>query len=356
MISFALLLAAMAAFLASTIQTRLWVRGLFWIGGASALAGATYFVLGGGDHRGFFQLLEDALRNTGRLQQSVIWQSVKANHRNVSEHMLPLADVLLVIGTLAGLVALLAFTKGERLEKLVRPVLIGLMGAVFGGVLTLGVQALGLGGLAKNRSYAVYITKEKINDAILDGDTFRFGEISLRLYGVDAPEIDQICIDQELRPTKCGEIAKGLLADLMQDTLYLCEVEVNGNDRPQDALGRPLVTCHDPNTRPHQPQAHLARRIRDLGWAENYQQRRRDVRFITTLSPEHVLPIADGTCTVSPRVWRRNESARACLLKDQCDRPGWKQELIDVCDTVREETPRPPSPWEEKPINSDNPR
>lgn len=344
MIAFALLLAAMAAFLASTIQTRLWLRGLLWVGGAGALTGATYYAATGGDHRGFLQLLDDAVRNADSLNKSVIWQSINANHREMSGQMLPLADALLVIGTLAGIVALLAFTKGERLEKLVRPVLYGLIGAVIGGVFTLGVQALGLGGLVKNRSYAVYIPSTAIEDAIIDGDTFKFGEISLRLYGVDAPEIDQVCINADLTPTKCGKDAKDKLAELMQDTLYLCTVEVNKNDVPQDSLGRPLVSCQRPDTPADTPPVFLADQLKTSQWVASYKQRGSDVRFITTLEAEHVLPLANDQCTVSPRVWRRNEIARSCLMNKQCIQPNWKEDLLRLCASVRTKSSQPSSP------------
>ena len=338
MIAFALLLAAMAAFLASTIQMRLWVRGLFWVGGAGALAGATIYAVSGADHRGFFQLLEDALRNAGDPSKSVIWQSVTANHRNMSAHMLPLADVLLVIGTLAGLVALLAFTKGERLERLVRPVLIGLIGAVLGGVFTLGVQALGLGDLVKQRAYPASFTAEDTSNKVYDGDTFQLGEFSLRLYGADAPELEQKCIDSRFSVTPCGREARAQLHKRLREQVYLCRVETRGRDaRAQDSFGRPLVRCHNANGE------ELAPALISAKWAKEYRQGEPTPDTTSTqLVAGDAMVVAGERCTLQPRVWRRNKHKQQ-LMQDgaAAQNREWTEQLLAQC------LPRP---------NSDNPR
>ncbi len=48
----------------------------------------------------------------------------------------------------------------------------------------------------------------------LDGDTLKIGEQRLRLYGVDAFELDQQCWNDGT-PYPCGEIARDMLAGLL---------------------------------------------------------------------------------------------------------------------------------------------
>ena len=43
---------------------------------------------------------------------------------------------------------------------------------------------------------------------VTDGDSFRFGKERIRLFGIDAPEIKQICNDKFKKPYSCGEEAK----------------------------------------------------------------------------------------------------------------------------------------------------
>ena len=49
---------------------------------------------------------------------------------------------------------------------------------------------------------------------IQDGNTLQLGEITYRLEGIDAPELDQICIDDHADPWTCGVDARDQLAKL----------------------------------------------------------------------------------------------------------------------------------------------
>ena len=48
---------------------------------------------------------------------------------------------------------------------------------------------------------------------IVDGDTLIVGDVKIRLEGIDAPETDQVCLDQHAAEWKCGIEARDHLAD-----------------------------------------------------------------------------------------------------------------------------------------------
>src|SRR5438876_5994838 len=48
---------------------------------------------------------------------------------------------------------------------------------------------------------------------VVDGDTIRIGEVSIRLEGIDAPETDQICLDAHGQQWTCGVTARDRLRD-----------------------------------------------------------------------------------------------------------------------------------------------
>ena len=53
------------------------------------------------------------------------------------------------------------------------------------------------------------------NAVVKDGNTLQLGEITYRLDGIDAPELDQICIDDHADPWACGVDARDQLAKLI---------------------------------------------------------------------------------------------------------------------------------------------
>jgi endonuclease YncB( thermonuclease family) len=64
------------------------------------------------------------------------------------------------------------------------------------------------------------------NVTVRDGDTIQLGDVTYRLDGVDAPELDQICINDQADPWSCGIDARDQLAKL-----------INGRDVHCDDLG-----------------------------------------------------------------------------------------------------------------------
>src|SRR5437879_13313318 len=58
---------------------------------------------------------------------------------------------------------------------------------------------------------------------VRDGDTIQLGEITYRLDGVDAPELDQVCIDDHADPWTCGIEARDQLTKLIGGRTVRCD-------------------------------------------------------------------------------------------------------------------------------------
>ena len=71
----------------------------------------------------------------------------------------------------------------------------------------------------------------------VDGDTLRFGPTRVRLVGLDAPELDQTCIDANGDEWTCGTKAKVFVAALVRGGATTCVA--SGRDR----YGRVLAKC-----------------------------------------------------------------------------------------------------------------
>jgi endonuclease YncB( thermonuclease family) len=72
---------------------------------------------------------------------------------------------------------------------------------------------------------------------VVDGDTIVIGSTRIRLQGIDAPETDQICLDQQSHPIPCGLRARDALSRLIANQPIRCI----GDEL--DQYGRRLMTC-----------------------------------------------------------------------------------------------------------------
>lgn len=57
---------------------------------------------------------------------------------------------------------------------------------------------------------------------VIDGDTVEVMGSRLDLYGIDAPELDQVCVLNE-KPYDCGDIARAALLDLTAGAVLVCK-------------------------------------------------------------------------------------------------------------------------------------
>ncbi len=58
---------------------------------------------------------------------------------------------------------------------------------------------------------------------VRDGDTIQIGDMTYRLDGIDAPEADQMCIDDHADPWTCGIEARDQLTKLIKGRAVRCE-------------------------------------------------------------------------------------------------------------------------------------
>jgi endonuclease YncB( thermonuclease family) len=72
---------------------------------------------------------------------------------------------------------------------------------------------------------------------VVDGDTIEIGTIKIRLEGIDAPETDQICLDQNAATWTCGIVARDRLAEHIEKPSIDC------NPRGTDKYARTLAVC-----------------------------------------------------------------------------------------------------------------
>ncbi|HEY0918207.1 thermonuclease family protein, partial [Devosia sp.] len=70
-----------------------------------------------------------------------------------------------------------------------------------------------------------------------DGDSLRLEGVRIRLVGIDAPELDQVCWDGQGREWTCGLSSRARLAQVLEGSVVECLPQ--GHDR----YGRVLARC-----------------------------------------------------------------------------------------------------------------
>ena len=78
---------------------------------------------------------------------------------------------------------------------------------------------------------------------VIDGDTIKIDNFKIRLFGIDAPEIDQICQKPWIsinffslnKNYKCGEVSSYKLKNYLKDDSIYCQIK--GKDRYRRYLG-----------------------------------------------------------------------------------------------------------------------
>ena len=71
--------------------------------------------------------------------------------------------------------------------------------------------------ILSNPTYSeVKFIKSAVEEVVItDGDSIKIGIEKIRLFGIDAPEMKQICNDENNNPYACGHVSKKFLSDLL---------------------------------------------------------------------------------------------------------------------------------------------
>ena len=93
----------------------------------------------------------------------------------------------------------------------------------------------------------------------LDGDTLRVGNAPVRLFGIDAPESRQTCLDAQQRSWACGEAATATLRGMLaRDPVVTCAI------KDTDRYKRTVAVCRN-------GEGDLGARLVSLGLAVAYR-------------------------------------------------------------------------------------
>ena len=288
-----LLFLALGFFLASTRQFRQPERTFIWLMGAGLLAIAIWRIGTTPDHYGLLRALWDGFSG------DAVARAFARNLGGVSGFITQLLDFFVLAAAALGIICLIAFTPGERIEQAARPTILVLLGFMAGAVAALAVVAIGLGGQIRPRTYVGMVTA---ND-VYDGDTFSLGEVSLRLWGVDAPELRQECRDV----AQCGVEARAHLVVLLDGAMLQCDQKQSRrSQRVVESFGRPLVRCWA--RRPGQQPVDIGGQMIRDGYAVQYLG---DTSFGYRGAEEEGRGrgLMRG-CMLRPDLWRNDNAAR----------------------------------------------
>ena len=82
------------------------------------------------------------------------------------------------------------------------------------------------------------ITRDGKKLEVIDGDTIKIDNFKIRLHGIDAPEMGQICLDKKKEPYDCGLYSKRYLKKLIGKREIVCVYN------SLDVYKRILGTCY----------------------------------------------------------------------------------------------------------------
>jgi endonuclease YncB( thermonuclease family) len=86
--------------------------------------------------------------------------------------------------------------------------------------------------------YALFAQAQLVGiPSVIDGDTLEIRGIKVRLYGIDAPEMGQLCTDAKGQRYRCGAKAANELAN------FIARRTVSCTRRSTDRYGRMIAVC-----------------------------------------------------------------------------------------------------------------
>lgn len=216
-LAFLLLLTALVLFIASTNQWAIAVRGALW--GAGVLAILVGWMVLGQTQRDpeLSAALGDFVGKLFNPGDSMLVKMFESNSGTVERIILSLFDIFQVIAVIVAVIALIAFRPGDRLEQILRPVMMGLIGAVFGGLFALAIVGTGFGEGKERTSYAGPARL----DTVYNGGTVLLNNTLLKLRGISVPEAGQPC-RRGATVFDCGVEAQNALKRVVEGAFLSC--------------------------------------------------------------------------------------------------------------------------------------
>jgi endonuclease YncB( thermonuclease family) len=305
MLAFILLISALLMFIASTRQWALWLRGAVWAGGL-LLVIVAWLLLGSSERDPeLATALGDLASKWNRPGESMLLRMLESNGATVSRMILSLFDIFIFLAVLVGIVALIAFRPGEELEKAIRPVMNGMIGAILGGVFALAMVGTGFGQREERQAYAGAAALDTVHTAevlMLNGDL-------LRLRGIDAPEPGQIC-RLGARVMDCSEEATRALRRIIDGAYVMCALERPRD--PTDASRRErIATCNAVKTGGEE--FNIARRLVEEGYAVGIGGAYAREGAEATARARGL----SAWCTVRPDAWVQMTAAKKAAFRDR---------------------------------------
>ncbi|HZH47202.1 MAG TPA: thermonuclease family protein [Roseococcus sp.] len=142
------------------------------------------------------------------------------------------------------------FKPSRAPRRIGRAALVGLAAGVGALALGLGLPSDLMGSAPRNQEWRT----APADIHVLDGETLRLGERTLRLAGLDAPERGQRCTDAAGQLYDCGRAAAAALARLVGERGVSCRLQC------RDRFGRALGACRA-------GEVDLNAAMVDAGWA-----------------------------------------------------------------------------------------
>jgi endonuclease YncB( thermonuclease family) len=314
-LAFLLLVAALILFIVSTRQWAIWQRGAVW-GGGLVLLIAAWMTLGNtARDPELGAAFADFFAHIGNPSDSMISRMLESNGSSVARIVLSLFDIFIVFGFLVALLAIVAFTPGETMEKVIRPIMAGTIGAIGGGLIALMIVGTGFGQREERQAFAGPVLSETVHD----GDTLLLNGDLVRLRGIDAPGAGQIC-RLNARTQDCGQEATVAMRRIVEGAFVMCALDntpdpqaaapAGQNAAPENRTRERMVTCTAVR---NGQEFNVARRMVEEGYASargpTYQREAQEALTRTRG--------LTAWCTLRPDVWRRRSNAERNAFRDR---------------------------------------
>lgn len=128
---------------------------------------------------------------------------------------------------------------------------------------------------------------------VVDGDTIRIAGARVRLFGIDAPELNQNCYDANGNAYGCGRRALNALQGRIDGQTLLCA------RRDTDRYGRIVAVCRQGDT-------DINRWMVESGWALAYRQYSED--YVDAEENAHAARVGMWSGTFeNPSSWRHRK-------------------------------------------------